>query len=203
MVSKLLSLTNLLQKEIKQKPIIRYLLYFIALLPLYFFRDFTPSNELRYLSIADEAIRNQTWFTFSNHGEIYGDKPPLFFWLLILIRNLTGTYSMPLIGLISLLPAIGILWVMDQWIVRYAKRDDHPELIGGLLLFSTVYFLGSTFVIRMDMLMTFFIVLSLFIFYKMHQGEKTQKNKILFLSCIFMGAFTKGPSAIADRKSVV
>ena len=177
----------------------RSLLYFIALFPLYFFRDFTPNNELRYLSIADEAIRNQTWFTFSNHGEIYGDKPPFYFWLLMLILNLTGSYSMPVIGLISLLPAIGILWIMDQWIVRYAKRDDHPELISGLLLFSTIYFLGSTFVIRMDMLMTFFIVLSLYLFYKMYQGDKSQKNKVLFLFFIFVCAFEIGRASCRVR----
>ena len=32
--------------------------FLLALLPVMILRDFTPSNELRYLSIADEALRD-------------------------------------------------------------------------------------------------------------------------------------------------
>ena len=58
-----------------------YLIWFIALLPIMILRDFTPNNELRYLSIVDEAISNGNIFTFTNQGEIYADKPPLHFGL--------------------------------------------------------------------------------------------------------------------------
>lgn len=44
-------------------------------------RDYTPNNELRYLSIIDEALRNGNFFTFTLDGEIYADKPPLSFCL--------------------------------------------------------------------------------------------------------------------------
>ena len=60
-----------------------YLIWFIALLPVMILRDYTPNNELRYLSIVDEALRNGDVFTFTNQGEIYADKPPLFFWLMM------------------------------------------------------------------------------------------------------------------------
>ena len=39
-------------------------IWLIALLPIMLLRDFTPSNELRYLSIVDEALRNGTLFKF-------------------------------------------------------------------------------------------------------------------------------------------
>jgi len=54
-----------------------YLFWFIALLPVMIGRDFTPDNELRYLSIVDEALRNGNIFTFSNQGVIYAEIPPL------------------------------------------------------------------------------------------------------------------------------
>ena len=56
-----------------------YLIWFVALLPVMILRDFTPDNELRYLSIVDEALQNSDVFTFTNQGEIYADKPPLYF----------------------------------------------------------------------------------------------------------------------------
>ena len=55
-----------------------FLFTFICLLPEMLMRDFTPSNELRYLSIADEALRDGHFFAFFNHGLAYADKPPLY-----------------------------------------------------------------------------------------------------------------------------
>ena len=60
----------------------------VCLLPMMAMRDFTPSNELRYLSIADEAIANGHLFAFYNHGIPYADKPPLYFWIVMLCRLL-------------------------------------------------------------------------------------------------------------------
>ena len=59
----------------------RYVLLLAFLVPVVLLRDFTPNNELKYLSIADEALRDGHLFTFYNHGEVYADKPPLYFWL--------------------------------------------------------------------------------------------------------------------------
>ena len=64
-----------------------YILVLLAFVPLMLLRDVTPNNELRYLSIADEAIRNGTLFAFTNHGVPYADKPPLYFWLLMAARR--------------------------------------------------------------------------------------------------------------------
>ena len=63
-----------------------FLFTFICLLPEMLMRDFTPSNELRYLSIADEALRDGHFFAFFNHGLAYADKPPLYIWLVMLSR---------------------------------------------------------------------------------------------------------------------
>jgi len=65
-------------------------------------RDFTPDNELRYLSIVDEALRNGTLFAFTNQGEIYADKPPLYFWLMMIGKLLLGHHYMWFYSLLSL-----------------------------------------------------------------------------------------------------
>jgi len=70
-----------------------YLVWFIALLPTMLLRDFTLMNELRYLSIADEALRNGNIFTFTNQGVIYTDKPPLYFWLMNARQDIVGRSS--------------------------------------------------------------------------------------------------------------
>ena len=71
-----------------------FLFVFIALLPILLLRDFTPANELKYLSIAEEAIENGHIFAFYNHGVPYADKPPLYLWIVMLGKVLWGKHVM-------------------------------------------------------------------------------------------------------------
>lgn len=160
-------------------------------MPVFIFRDYTPSNELKYISIAFESIQNNTWFTFYNQGEIYADKPPLFLWLLKISILLTGSFPMYLTGLFSLLPAIGVLFVMDKWMESEGVRIN--PIIANVLLLTSVMFLASTLVIRMDMLMLFFIVLSLYSFYRIYKNKNYPTEKYLLPVFIFLALFSKGP----------
>ncbi len=177
------------------KPGGEYLLYIgvlVALLPLLFLRDYTPSNELRYLSIADEALRNHTFFAFTDHGEPYADKPPLYLWLVMLCRQLTGAHHLWLLSLFSLLPAFGIVHVMDRWSAREMTEETRP--VARLMLLTCVLFLISAVTLRMDMLMSLFIVLSLRVFWHLFQGTgHFGRNRWLFPVWLFLAVFTKGP----------
>ena len=168
----------------------RYLYYLLLLIPAFIFRDYTPASELKYISIADEALQNGTWFTFYNHGEIYADKPPLFFWLIMLSKLITGGYHMWLIGLFSLLPSIGIIAVMDRWLKN--EETNFNPVVANLMLLTTVMFLGASLVVRMDMLMAFFIVLSLYTFYSIYKDEHADIEVFLLPVYIFLALFTKG-----------
>ncbi len=172
----------------------RYVLYIIALLPIFIFRDYTPNNELKYISIVDEALRNGTWFTFWNHGAIYADKPPLYFWMMMIARLVTGEYHMWLMGLFSLIPAAGTMIVMDRWMRLENVR--HNALISNLLLGTTVIFLGAAIVLRMDMLMTFFIVLTLYTFFKLYKDLGRPRDRWLLPVWLFLAIFSKGPMGI-------
>lgn len=167
-----------------------YLIWFIALLPIMILRDFTPNNELRYLSIVDEAISNGNIFTFTNQGEIYADKPPLHFWLMMLGKLLLGEHRMWYYSLLSFIPSIIIVITMTRW-VRTEYNINEPTAI--LMLITTVLFTGVTLVVRMDMLMNMFIVLSLYTFYKMYVGKSNKLDQWLFPVYLFLALFSKGP----------
>lgn len=171
--------------------VLKYTLLLIAFIPLLYFRDFTPNNELRYLSIADEAIQKKHYFTFTDHGKPYADKPPLYFWLIMAGKTLFGKNIMLFIGLFSLIPALLILYIMDQWTGTVLQPTS--RLNSQLMLISSGLFTGSAIVLRMDMLMCFFIVLSLFTFYKQFQKKGKIRNKISLPLFIFLALFSKGP----------
>ena len=173
---------------------LNYLLFLILLIPTFLLRDYTPDNELRYLSIADEALRNNSFFTFYNHGVVYADKPPLYLWLIMLGKFVFGMNSMLYLSLLSLIPTLVILIVMDKWITPEVKEKHRVSF--QLMLLSTVYYIGSGVVLRMDMMMTMFIVLALYTFYKMYTGQAGKYSSLAFPVYIFLAIFTKGPVGI-------
>lgn len=164
----------------------------VCLLPMMAMRDFTPSNELRYLSIADEAIANGHLFAFYNHGIPYADKPPLYFWIVMLCRLLFGHHSCLALSMFSLIPAFAIVGIMDRWVMK-GKSAMNRMSVAGMTL-TCVMFLGTMVVLRMDMLMCLFIVLALWTFYRMYTGEGSRCQDSLTLPLwIFLALFTKGP----------
>lgn len=172
-----------------------FLFILAAVLPVILLRDFTPSNELRYLSIADEALANGTFFSFTNQGEPYADKPPLYLWIVMLGKWLFGSHQMWFLSLFSLVPAFVIADVMGRW----TAREVAPEwrTTAQLLLLTSGLFLGMAVVLRMDMLMCMFIVLALHTFYKLEKGRgDRQRNSWLFPFYVFLALFTKGPVGI-------
>lgn len=166
-------------------------LMFLCVAPWMLLRDYTPSNELRYLSIVDEALRDGHFFAFYTQGEPYADKPPLYIWLVMLCRVVFGRHCPFALSLLSLIPAFVTVLVMDRWV--YGARPDsaarsRERMSVALILCSTIYWLGLTFFLRMDMMMTMFIVLALYAWFR--------NRPWLFALYTFLALFTKGPVGI-------
>ena len=184
-----------------------FLFIFAMLLPLLIMREYTPSNELRYLNIVDDAIQNGNIFTFYDHGQPYADKPPLYFWMAMLLKKIFGCHSMFLLSaLLSLVPAFVTGWIMDRWTQN--KLDAGESTAALLMLHSSVMFLAASIVLRMDMLMCMFIILALYTFGKMyankkgareakmkiqsHEAAMFKRNRILLPIYVFLAIFSKG-----------
>ena len=172
------------------------LMVLVAVLPIIIFRDFTPSNELRYLSIADESLQTGRWWAFTNHGVPYADKPPLYLWCIILGKWLFGAHYMWFYSLFSIIPAFVIATVMYRW-----TREELPSefrTAALLMLFSCGLFAGMVFTLRMDMLMTMFIVLAFRDFRQLMMSEDKPSigKRLLFALWIFLAVFSKGPMGI-------
>ena len=176
----------------------KYLLFIglcVAIIPILLIRDYTPSNELRYLSIADEALRNHTFFTFTNHGVVYADKPPLYLWIVMALRWLLGSHQMWALALASVLPALVIVHVMDMWVRN--EMDQSLRSTARMMLLTSAFFLGAAITMRMDMLMCMFIVLAMRSFWRIYtDSDHKEREKWLFAVYLFMALFTKGPLGI-------
>lgn len=171
-----------------------YIVPLLLLLPTFMLRDYTPSNELRYVSIVEEALNQGSVFVFYNHGIPYADKPPLYFWLMMLGRLISPNHIMLFMGAINLIAMGIILKVMNKWCFKEQQvATIAPPM---LTLLTAGMFLGTILVLRMDLLMTMFIILSLYTFYKMYTGRNSKDDEWLFPVYIFLGIFSKGPIGI-------
>ncbi len=179
----------------KKKWILRYIIYFALLfIPIAIFRDFTPDNELRYISISNEMIQNGYHFILKTHGNIYTDKPPLYIWLISLSKFIFGNYNSFVLCLFSIIPSFLIALILNYWAKE--KLNETELETGSLMLITTGIFMASTVTIRMDMLMSLFITLSLFFFYRIYsQTNKKYEIYGLYFS-IFFALFTKGPMGL-------
>ena len=190
----------MLKKLIDRHPIgMVVLLMLLCLSPLMALRDYTPSNELRYLSIVDEAIEQGHIFAFTSHGEDYADKPPLYFWLMMLFRSLIGEHNMYILSLLSFLPACIIIAVMDKWLrTAYPNTfTSRQRAAAALMLATTGLFLGMTVFLRMDMMMCMWIVLAMWTFWKWDNGiGREGAHRLLLPVYTFLALFTKGPVGV-------
>lgn len=170
---------------------VRYCLCFLLLLPLLLRRDLTSGNELKYLEIVDEALSDGHFWCLYLDGAAYADKPPLYFWLLMACRRLLGFHSAPLlVFLFSMLPAFGVLAIFDRWSSGLGLRW---RIVAEAALLTTAYFLGGALVLRMDMLMTFFITLAMWLFWQIDRGGRSPGLQAAFALAVFLAIFTKGP----------
>ena len=166
----------------------------LAVLPALLLRDFTPDNELRYLSIADEALENGSLFCFSNHGLAYADKPPLYLWIVMLGKWLLGGHYMWFLGLFSLVPMLLVGKVMDSWVAPAMSLRQRQTAL--LMLFSCGYFPALGITLRMDMLMTLWIVLALREAYRMATDGPSHRRSAMMGLYTFLALFTKGPLGV-------
>lgn len=150
----------------------QYYPFILALLPILFLRDFTPNNELRYISVAVEALREGHLFALTYQGEPYVEFPPLYFWLLMISKVIFRQWHMVQLAMFSLLPALTIVYVMHRWVWRYEMGG--MRLIDGSqsrdlaqwMLFTCGLMFVMSFYIRMDMLLCLWVVLALYNFWQ-------------------------------------
>lgn len=180
-------------KRLIRSPWGRAGLYLLLLLPVLIFRPLTPTNELKYLAIADEALRDGHLWCMYLDGAVYADKPPLYLWIVMGCRQLLGCHCASLLELFSLLPALGILLIFGRWCSRYGSLSGRWIPRAEWLMLATAWFLGSALVVRMDMLMALFITLAFYTFWKNSSGDGRPTDRWLFGLWVFLAIFTKGP----------
>lgn len=122
-------------------------------------RDPWPADEPRFALVARDMLHSGDWLIPRVGGDLYADKPPVYFWLLALAMGVTGSTRLGFL-LPSLLAGIGCLVLVYDLVRRVHGRA--AAFAGALVLLVTFQFLWQVRQAQIDAVLCFMTTLSLY-----------------------------------------
>ena len=122
-------------------------------------RDPWPADEPRFALIARDMVATHQWLIPSVGGDVYADKPPLFFWMIASLLTITGSLRWSFL-LPSLCAAAGCTWLIYDLARRLWNRET--GLVAALALLFTVQFVWQARQAQIDAVLCFFTTLGLY-----------------------------------------
>ena len=165
----------------------------MLLFPWLQFRLFEP-DEGRYAQIPFEMLSRGAWIVPTLQGEPYLDKPPLFYWAVMLSYMVFGVHDWAA----RIVPALAML---GSVLVTYAlgRRfvGQRAAFWGALALLLAPGFIGTGRLLVLDGLLTLWVTLSIFAVYLAVQASCLHYGWwLLAAGACGLGVLTKGPVAI-------
>ncbi|MFM8386960.1 MAG: ArnT family glycosyltransferase [Planctomycetia bacterium] len=124
-----------------REPSDRWLLWVVALALLAGAcspRDLWAPDEPRYGQVAREMLRDGNWLVPTRNGELYAEKPPIFYWAVALLSMPLGDVTAVTARLVGALCAIGCLFAIQRLARRWFGAPGPPGtavvLFAGTLL---------------------------------------------------------------------
>jgi 4-amino-4-deoxy-L-arabinose transferase-like glycosyltransferase len=122
-------------------------------------RDPWPADEPRFALIVRDMVATGDWLVPRVGGDVYADKPPLFFWLMGLCLTVIGSLRIAFL-VPSLLSGLACLVLIYDLGRRLWNRET--GLAAALALLLTVQFVWQVRQAQIDATLLFWVVLGLY-----------------------------------------
>jgi 4-amino-4-deoxy-L-arabinose transferase-like glycosyltransferase len=152
-------------------------------------RDPWPADEPRFAALARDMVVSHEWLFPRVGGDLYQDKPPLFFWLLALCYSLFGSVKASFL-IPSFLAAGGILFLIYDFGRRAVSRE--AGLAASLITVCTLQFFMVTRGAQIDATLCFLTTLSLYAFLRHLLLAPSWRWYFIAGFAAGLGVFTKG-----------
>ncbi len=158
--------------------------------------DLSSPDEARYAQVAEEmrAFEHGAAGLALLHlnGEVYDQKPPLWFWLAALAGTPGGRVSELAARLPSALAALGTVLLALRLGTSLLGRPS--GLVAAAILATTVEFAILARRASLDALLTFFTTLALACFWRFERGAQAGRGALLGMHlALALAVLTKGP----------
>lgn len=170
----------------------------MVLAGLLFFRniggyDLWPADEPRFAEVAREMVESGNYLAPHINGQPYKEKPPLLFWAIVAASIPFGDVTEFPARMPSALAALGTVLLTYLLASRLYGRE--LGLYSALVLSTSALFWWEARSVRTDMLLTFFMTLALYAFWRRHE-RRGMTWLVVFYAAMGAGLLTKGPPAL-------
>jgi 4-amino-4-deoxy-L-arabinose transferase-like glycosyltransferase len=160
--------------------------------------DFWPPDEPRAGAVAEEMrsfVHGWRGLVVPHlNGEVYTQKPPLFYWLAALCGALVGRVTETAARLPS--AAAGFLTVVLVCHLGRVMFRPRVGVLAGILVLAVPSFVLLARSARLDALLTLFVVSAFTALWRIDRGLGNERTNRVFLhAAIGLGVLTKGPVA--------
>lgn len=148
-------------------------------------------DEPRYASTASDMVMNNNWIVPHFNGAPRINKPPLFYWAIAISYKIFGISEFSA-RLPATLAAIGTVLITYLW-GRQLEDRKNGFWAGVMLMVSPLFFFVSRLCIT-DMLLTFFVSASLYLFFiEYTEANKNNLRRLFLYFLLSMVFLVKGP----------
>jgi hypothetical protein len=164
--------------------------------------DLRLPDEVRYTEVAREMGVAKSYVLPVLNGQTYSEKPPLFFWLLLLLAKMHGGFSEVTARWISVGAMAGT--VLSVYLLGRLLFDWKSGRVAALLLATTAHPFWFSHLGVMDNLLMFFVTVSILAFYAGHRGFCSGRIGYgASALAMGLGVLTKGPLGLLLPWSVL
>ncbi|RLA99110.1 MAG: glycosyltransferase family 39 protein, partial [Deltaproteobacteria bacterium] len=132
--------------------------------------DLWNPDEPRYAEIAREMLTTHQWVIPHLNGEVYYDKPPLFFAMIAGTSKVLGGLDERAARLPSAI--FGLLTLLLVYILGKEMADERTGLLGALVLASSGQYFWLSRRANIDATLTFTTTLTILLFMLGYQRDK-------------------------------
>lgn len=164
-------------------------------------------DEVRFVGVALEMLQNNTWWVPHRAGEIYADKPPIFFWVMAAAIKLIGSvrWAFPVPAMLSSFAAL--LLIYDLGARLWNRRVG---LTAAVLLLCCYQFWRLATYAHIDGFLVGWTTLGLYGFVRHMLSGRDRRWFYLSFAAIAVGILSKGvgflpilialPYALANKR---
>lgn len=167
--------------------------YFLILLLVCFLRFPNINDEYKYIYLTDNMLERGNFMILKYFGQLYPDKPPLYFWILAFFRRIFRHDFYPIALLFgSLIP----MFLVAKGTLKFLTSiwNEEMSLLTTTFFMTVPFVVGIGLMLRMDMLLILWVISSIYTFFGMYykKQEITKRKILLMYIFILLGMLTKG-----------
>lgn len=177
--------------------------FLVLYLAMTWTRPLAHPDEGRYVEIPREMVATGDWITPRLNGVLYFYKPPLFYWAEAVAYSVGGTNLFALRFFPAFMSVLGILGTYAFARYQYGRLTG---LCSAGVLGTCLLYFGLGQIILLDMMVSAFMALSLFLFYTGLHEEKEHTRRWLFwlfYACVALAVLSKGLMALLVPGAVI